>query len=256
MDNIEFMTRTDFEATVVIDDCLRAFSELNILICEKLPKDYNPLFQANHLLFASNVMKTISAYELVLKGFYSSAMAIMRVVWEGSLSIRLFNLRPEKAELWIKQQDKFYSEYKHGNYLDIVFGSKKEGLRLDFEKWYSEITKYVHPATQGNLDCIIPIEPPTKAAVTTLPRYIPLRAMDCLGVILFILKQLGKSVLETFSELVKDEIEFLEDLNSIGDDIDEESDDLKNNFEEIMKKRQKHVDCLVKLEDKNEKSPD
>ncbi len=258
--NIEFITRTDFQSCDTIEHALRLFHELNHAICKETATKREPDYKkdymkkATHLLFANNVLKLISAFRNAVTGFYPSCMSLLRDVYEATLTIRYMKIKPEMAERWIKEPDRF--QFNNHDFSEVIFRGDEE-LKEQFNAFYRKISEYVHPLRDGSIGCVIPLTK-DKAGIITMPMYKPLSVNDCLGTMIFIIKHLGRPVIELFTDYIKDYEDLIEDLNEIAMELDEEYDrlgeDYNETIKEIKEKFKVYKEVIEKMRSENKKS--
>lgn len=171
-----------------------------------------PNLSAVFNLFARNRDLVHFSVLCLMNGGYASTKVLSRAALENTLCMRLFNKKPELAEIWFSNPDKFRNEWKPHEIRKELFSEESSSLWDSYSRFYWQLCDYSHPSSKGWSEIIY--EDVHIRKLLWRPVFNDDFASECIGLIFFIIVQSLKPFTEAFSKWLPQNL--IEEIIEIG----------------------------------------
>jgi len=128
---------------------------------------------------------------------YSETKILSRVAIENVLLMRLFAIRPDIADMWFSDPDKFRKEWQPKDIRKAVF-AKVSRREKNYEKFYWLLCDYTHPSFKGWFEIFK--RQKNGVVIGARPEFNPDYSSECIGLICFVAIQSIKVYLDFFKK--------------------------------------------------------
>jgi hypothetical protein len=165
--------------------------------------DKQPILRAVMELFCRNRELTHFSIVCMVNAGYSETKILSRVAIENFLLMRLFAIRPDIADTWFSDPEKFRKEWKPEKIRRTVFTNIPKRA-TNYETFYWLLCDYTHPSFKGWYEIFK--RQNERVLIGARPEFNPDYSSECIGLICFVAIQSIKVYVDFFKKWLDENI--------------------------------------------------